>query len=272
MTPNELKALAEVALEVARAAAALAHEGFRKHPATERKANPADLVTAYDRAAEALVREQLAVHTPDLPVVGEEAGGRASGPTWYCDPIDGTTNFVHGHPFFCTSLGLMEDGVPLLGAVVAPALGVSWHGWVPAGGPHGTGGGAFRNGEPCRVSRCERVLDALTATGFNPQSDAAEIERAVRVLGHVLPRTRGVRRAGSAALDLTFVADGTLDAYWEGTLHAWDTAAGAALVLAAGGRITALNGGPAELSRGHILASNGTIHEAMLGLVQGLDT
>jgi len=262
MTPNELQALAEVALEVARAAADLAHQGFRKHPATERKANPADLVTAFDRAAEALVREQLAARTPGLAVVGEEEGGQASGPTWYCDPIDGTTNFVHGHPFFCTSLGLMEDGVPLLGAVVAPALGVSWHGWV--------GGGAFRNGEPCRVSGCEQVVDALTATGFNPQSDAGEIERAVRVLGHVLPRTRGVRRAGSAALDLTFVADGTLDAYWEGTLHAWDTAAGAALVLAAGGRVTALDGGPPELSRGHILASNGPIHEAMLGLVRGL--
>jgi myo-inositol-1(or 4)-monophosphatase len=269
MTPKELEALAEQALEVARDAAALALEGFRKHPEALHKTSAADLVTSFDRAAEARVREQLALRTPGVPVVGEEAGGRASGPTWYCDPIDGTTNFVHGHPFFCTSLGLMDDGVPLLGAVVAPALGLSWHGWV--GEPHGSGGRAFRNGEPCRVSSCQSLVDALTATGFNPQSDAAEIERAVRILGQVLPRTRGVRRAGSAALDLTFVADGTLDAYWEGTLHPWDTAAGAALVLAAGGKVSALGGGPAELSRGHILASNGAIHDAMLGLVHSLD-
>jgi myo-inositol-1(or 4)-monophosphatase len=263
MTPDELQALAELALEVAQDAATLAHEGFRKRPEARHKGGPADLVTEYDRAAEALVREQLAHRTPHLPVVGEETGGQPSGPTWYCDPIDGTTNFVHGHPFFCTSLGLLDGGVPVLGAVVAPELGLSWHGWV--------GGGAFRNGKPCRVSGCQRAQDALTATGFNPQSDAAEMRRAVAVLGEVLPHTRGVRRAGSAALDLTFVADGTLDAYWEGTLHAWDSAAGAALVLAAGGRVTALDGGPVDLSRGHLLASNGLIHQEMLALVQGLD-
>jgi myo-inositol-1(or 4)-monophosphatase len=258
MTPERLSELTRVALQAAEEAAALVLRGYRTGIASEEKAR-ADLVTAYDLASERLLRERLRARTPELPVVGEEQGGTADGPTWYCDPIDGTTNFVHGHPFFCVSVGLMEQGRPLLGAVVAPALGTRWHGYV--------GGGAWRDQAPCRVSATRELSRALLATGFHPASLRSPPHDNLGSFASLLREARGIRRCGSAALDLCMVADGTYDAYWERALHAWDAAAGAALVLAAGGRLTDLRGGPAELSIGHIVASNGLVHDAVLALL-----
>jgi myo-inositol-1(or 4)-monophosphatase len=220
----------------------------------------ADLVTEHDRRSEHLIRARLGQRAPGVRVVGEEHGGEASGPTFYCDPIDGTTNFVHGHPFFCVSIGLMERGRALAGAVVAPALGIAFHGFE--------GGGCFRNGAPCRVSQTRALADALLATGFHPQALAQGAPHDnLASFARVLPQVRGVRRCGSAALDLCMVADGTYDAYWERALSAWDTAAGAAIVLAAGGRITDLRGGPVDLSRGHLIASNGHVHDELVALL-----
>ena len=130
MTPARMQALTAVALEVADEAAALVLSAHRTEMAPTEKGR-ADLVTEYDVKSERLIRERLAERTPELRVVGEEEGGAGRrAPTWYCDPIDGTTNFVHGHPFFCVSIGLLEDGEALLGAVVAPALSLRWHGFV----------------------------------------------------------------------------------------------------------------------------------------------
>jgi myo-inositol-1(or 4)-monophosphatase len=259
MTPSRLEQLSRIALRVADEAAALALTGHRSALASTEKGH-ADLVTLYDVDCERLIRRRLAELTPDLAIVGEEQGGDESGPTWYCDPIDGTTNFVHGHPFFCVSIGLMEAGEALVGAVVAKALQLRWHGF--------RGGGAFRNGEPCRVSTTQSLQSALIATGFHPQvlqrkeSDHPESFR--RVLG---AGVHGIRICGSAALDLCLVADGTYDAYWEGHLHAWDTVAGAAIVTAAGGQITDLKGGKPNLAIGHIAVSNGAIHDQLLALL-----
>jgi myo-inositol-1(or 4)-monophosphatase len=140
MTPDRLQQLTRIALETAEEAAKFVMRAYRTEMSPSEKGR-ADLVTEFDVQSERLIRRRLGERTPDLPIVGEEEGGRAEGPTWYCDPIDGTTNFVHGHPFFCVSIGLLERGVPLCGAVVAPALGLRWHAWV--------GGRALRNDAPC---------------------------------------------------------------------------------------------------------------------------
>ena len=252
--------LAQIAFEVAAEAAQILLAGFRKHPAVREKAR-ADLVTEYDLASERLIRERLAERTPEIAIVAEELGGTAatgSGLTWYCDPLDGTTNFVHGHFFFCVSIGVAEAGVPIAGAVVAPALSTHWLAW--AGGP------ALRNGEPCQVSDTSELGQALVATGF-PSDRSQPASNNLAAFGSVKKQVRGVRRCGSAAIDLCLVADGTYDAYWERRLNAWDVMAGSALVLAAGGKLSALDGTPPDLSVGHILASNGRIHDHLLNLI-----
>ena len=257
MTEAELEQLAKVALEVAEEAAALVMRAYRCGISPSEKGR-ADLVTEYDVLSERLIRRRLGERTPGVPIVGEEEGGNPEGPTWYCDPIDGTTNFVHGHPFFCVSIGLMESNTPLCGAVVAPALATSWL----AHGKH-----AFRNGAPCKVSDTLLLSEALLGTGFPPAASRGNPEDNVDTFRRVLPHARGIRRCGAAAIDLCFVADGTYDAYWERKLNAWDVAGGAAVVLAAGGTITNLLGEPPDLKVGQILASNGHVHEAQLALL-----
>jgi len=256
-SPEEL---AQIAFEIASEAAQVLYAGFRRHPAVREKGR-ADLVTEYDLASEQLIRKRLAERTPGLAIVGEEQGGApALGDdlTWYCDPLDGTTNFVHGHFFFCVSLGVAEAGVPIAGAVVAPALATHWRGF--------RGGPALRNGEPCRVSETTELDRALVATGF-PSDRSRSPENNFSAFTNVKPRVRGIRRCGSAAIDLCLVADGTYDAYWERRLNAWDVMAGSALVLAAGGMLSALDGTPPDLSVGHILASNGRIHRDLSNLI-----
>jgi len=257
-TPERLDQLTRIALEVAEEAAAHVMRAYRTSVRASEKAR-SDLVTRYDLESEQLIRARLRELTPELPVVGEEEGGRADGPTWFCDPIDGTTNFVHGHPFFCVSLGLLDGSRPVLGAVVAPALDVRWYGAV--------GRGAFRNGSPCKVSDTRALADALLATGFHPRSQGSPPHDNVGSFATILPVSRGIRRCGSAAIDACMVADGTYDAYWERLLNTWDVAGGAAIALAAGARLSDLQGQDADLSIGHVLLSNGHVHEALLALL-----
>jgi myo-inositol-1(or 4)-monophosphatase len=258
----DIAKLTAAALTVAREAAQLVLEGYRSRPAVQRKASYADLVTQYDLQSERVIRQRLGELTPEIAIVGEEEGGDVGDtPTWFCDPIDGTVNFAHGHPFFCVSIGLMYRGLPLAGAVVAPALQLEWHGF--------SGGGVFRNGERCSVGQPVELPDALVATGISPvMRRHGHPEDNLAAFCRVTPAVRDIRRCGSAALDLTFVADGTYDAYWERRLAPWDIAAGAALVLAAGGRITDLLGGAYDLTRGYVLASSGHVHEALLELLR----
>lgn len=255
-SPAELCA---VALDVAREAGVLLLEGWRSRPEASLKGR-ADLVTKYDLASERLIRQRLGERAPELGLVAEEEGGaRGSGPTWFVDPLDGTMNFVHGHFFWAVSIAVLDAGEPVAGAVVAPALRSEW--WAWRGGP------AQRNGEPCSVSSTARIGDALIATGFPadrtrvPDNNFASFERVKRA-------AQGVRRCGSAAIDMCLVADGTYDGYWERKLNAWDLGAGAAVLASAGGRLTALDGGPPRLEIGHVVASNGHIHDALVELVQ----
>jgi myo-inositol-1(or 4)-monophosphatase len=258
----DLASLTQSALTVAREASQVVLTGYRSHPAVQRKSGYADLVTQYDLASEKLIRRRLAELTPGIAIVGEEEGGELSEKlTWVCDPIDGTVNFAHGHPFFAVSVGLMKGGIPLAGAVVAPALQSEWYGFF--------GGGAFRNGSPCRVSTNDSLPDALVATGISPVLRRnGHPEDNLAAFGRVTPEVRDIRRCGSAALDMCLVADGTYDAYWERKLAAWDIAAGAALLLAAGGKLTDLLGGAYDLTRGYVVASNGHVHDALLSLLE----
>lgn len=238
----------EAGLSAAREAATLVMEGFRGRYRVQTKAH-AELFTEYDVRSEELIRKALAEATPGIAIVGEEDGGTASSElTWFVDPIDGTTNFVAGHPWFAVSVGLMCGKEPIAGAVVAPALGLSWWGWV--------GGGAWRDGVPCRVKDNTRLSNALISTGF-PTRSGAPGARQVQRHARVVAATRDVRRCGSAAIELCLVAEGVYDVYWMRRLDHWDTAAGAAIVLAAGGawqsheverEVHELAGNPAMLS------------------------
>jgi myo-inositol-1(or 4)-monophosphatase len=272
--------LAATALLVAEEAATLVAAGYRSRPRSDEKA-PHDLVTEFDRASERLLVARLGSLAPGIPVVGEEASALGTkgrpGLVWYVDPLDGTTNFVHGHPFWSVAVGLMEDDRPVAGAVVAPVVSLRWHGHVPPGtavtlsdgapapsGPRQST--AFRNGAPCSVSTVAQLGDALVATGFPAKPDRAPDDNFDSFIA-VQRVVQGVRRCGSAAMDLCMVADGTYDGYWERALHAWDTVAASAVVLAAGGTVTALDGGTPDYHVGHVVASNGLLHAALVGVL-----
>jgi myo-inositol-1(or 4)-monophosphatase len=248
---------------IAREAGGIVMGGYRRG-ATISKKGAADLVTEFDVASETHVCRELARVFPAIAIVGEESQGKRQVQAedalrFFVDPIDGTTNFAHGHPFFCVSLGLCQGGTPLAGVIYAPALGVCWTGAV--------GHGAFRNGEACRVSRCEALSEALCATGFGYEV-AGKQDGNISEFAEVQARARGVRRCGAAALDLALVADGTYDAYWEFMLQPWDMAAGAALVLAAGGHATGFGGEPLDALKGAVVASaGGPLHRELLGVV-----
>jgi myo-inositol-1(or 4)-monophosphatase len=260
-SPSEGARLAADCLEIAERAAAVALRGFRKRPEIRAKSHK-DLVTEFDVACQELALSLLAERHPGVPVIAEEGDLASASPgrglCFAVDPIDGTTNFAHGHPIWCVSIGMLLDGEPFGGAVVAPAIATRWHGHREGGG-----GRVYRNGEPCRTSETTTLEEALVATGFPPNRDVAP-DNNFASFERVKRRALAVRRCGAAAIDLCFVADGTYDAYWERRLHLWDLAAGAGLVLAAGGRATDLEGAPARWTHGHVAVSNGLVHDALI--------
>lgn len=269
--PSEgaLRELASVAASAAASAAAIVMRGYRSRPRADEKA-ARDLVTEFDRASQEAIVEQLASHAPGIPILAEEGAEEALASEgrrllWCVDPLDGTTNFVHGHPFWCVSIGLMAGREPVLGVVVAPALALEWRGLraLAEGCAEAT-----RNAEPCRVSTTGNLAHALIGTGFPPDRTRAP-DNNFDSFTRVKKAAQGVRRCGSAAIDLCLVADGTYDAYWERRLHLWDLAAAGAVALAAGARITALDGGPPEYRIGHVAASNGRFHDALVAEILG---
>jgi myo-inositol-1(or 4)-monophosphatase len=230
--------------------------GYRSRPRATKK-GPIDFVTEFDERSETSLRASL--HDCGFPVVAEEHGGTSAEYTVYVDPLDGTTNYLHGHPFYAVSIGLLHFGTPVVGLVAAPSLNVIW-----------TGGVAIpskRNGETCTVSATADLDAALVATGFPYDRRTSEDNNfnAFLALKRV---TRGVRRCGSAAVDLCLVGDGTYDGYWEKKLNPWDYAGGAAVVTGAGGRLSAFDGTEADLRSGHVVASNGHLHEALLRAIR----
>ncbi len=278
-TPEGLDAILDVTRRAAREAASLVQAGFRHAPQVEHK-GAVDLVTEFDRRSEILVRQRLAEALP-FAIVGEEEGGASGDVAFFVDPVDGTTNFVHGHPFWCVSIGLAVHGDPVLGVVVSPPLGLEWSGWIaPQGERRATrrsverataavllGASAAEAAElvveaPCTVSSVASLGDALLATGF-PYDRRTSPDNNFDAFTAIKRRCQAVRRCGSAALDLCLVADGTYDGYWERKLRPWDIAAGIALVRAAGGRATDFDGGTTSLTSGHVIATNGAIHDVL---------
>ena len=198
---------------------------------------------------------------PDHAILGEEMGGSAtppSGPCWVFDPIDGTTNFAHGLPIFCSSLALEINGVPAVAAIYDPSRRELY--------TAERGQGAWLNGTPLRVSTTATLIDALLCTGF-PYSVQQDSKALVGMFAAFLGVSRAVRRLGSAALDLCYVAAGRLDGFWEQSLHPWDMAAGALIVQEAGGTVTNLEGGPYSSRGRSIVATNTHIHPAMLEII-----
>ncbi|HYW54605.1 MAG TPA: inositol monophosphatase family protein [Dongiaceae bacterium] len=212
-----------------------------------------DLVTDADRASEALIVARIRDAFPRAAILGEEGGtyGGHGDERFVVDPLDGTTNYAHRYPLFCVSIAYERAGAVEAGVVFAPALGELY--------AARRGGGTTCNGAPVRVSPIAAVSNALVCTGFNPAAYA----RNGLYFAHVSDRAQGVRRDGSAALDLAFVAAGRYDAFWEWDLKPWDVAAGALLIEEAGGRAGAIGGGPLDIAAGSILASNGAVHDEM---------
>ncbi|MGE5833293.1 MAG: inositol monophosphatase family protein [Acidobacteriota bacterium] len=250
------------AIEAALAAGRLHLELFRQDPRIEKK-GPIDLVTAADVAAEQAFRQLIASRFPAHAVLGEEHGAGRSGPAdarwrWIIDPLDGTTNFAHGLALFCVSIALEVDGRTEIAVVYDPVAQELF--------TAERAGGARLNGVPMRVSSRIVLIDALLCTGF-PYSIREEQRRQVEVFAGFLGRSRAVRRLGSAALDLCYVAAGRFDGFWEEQLHAWDIAAGALIVEEAGGRVTGYADEPLDLFAGRIVASNGALHAPMLEVI-----
>lgn len=265
--PDELERIRASACAAAHDAARFVWTGYRRPLRVEHK-GAVDLVTAYDRESEERLRSALRAAFPDIPLVGEEAGGEAdpAGPVFFVDPLDGTTNFVHGHPFWCVSIGLAVGGLPLVGVVVAPALGVEWTGWATADGrARSAVRRAYDRGESeaCQVSTTAAIDQALLATGF-PYDRRSSDDNNFDAFVAIKRECQAVRRCGSAALDLCLVADGTYEGYWERKLKPWDLAGGAALVRAAGGQVSDFDGGGAFLATGHAVATNGRVHADLL--------
>ncbi len=222
-----------------------------------------DLVTEVDVAIEREFRQLITARFPEHTVLGEEMGGSPAAPSgacWVFDPIDGTTNFAHGLPIFCSSLALEIDGVAQVAAVYDPTRRELF--------TAERGGGAFLNGKPLKVSSAESLIEAVLVTGF-PYDVHARVQEIVGLFAEFVGRARAVRRLGSAAIDLCYVAAGRMDGFWERDLNAWDIAGGALLVQEAGGTITRFDGQP-YFSRGRdVVASNGRIHGAMLDVIAG---
>ena len=220
-----------------------------------------DLVTEVDVAIERMFRAMIAERFPDHQVLAEEFGGSATvpaGPCWVFDPIDGTTNFAHGLPIFCSSLALEIDGRAEVAAIYDPTRKELF--------TAERGGGAFLNGKPLRVSSASRLIDAMLVTGF-PYDVHSRVDEIVGLFGAFVGQVRAVRRLGSAAIDLCYVAAGRLDGFWESDLKAWDIAGGALIVAEAGGRITNMAGEPFSSRGSHVLASNGHLHDVMVDVI-----
>jgi len=258
LADGEVERLALVAQRAARAGAEQLQCHFGQLEKIREKGRAGDLVTEADLAAEQAVLEVLAAETPELGVLAEESGrrpGRGTDLEWCVDPLDGTTNYAHRYPFFGTSIGLTWRGRPLLGALAVPALQHLY--WAAPGL------GAWCNDSRICVSTCTDLASSLLVTGF-AYDRHTRLDNNYAEFAWFTHRSRGVRRGGSAAVDLAFVADGRLDGYWERGLSPWDLAAGLVLVEQAGGVICAYDGSPAELASGRVIACTPGLQQALI--------
>jgi myo-inositol-1(or 4)-monophosphatase len=247
----------EVAVDAARRAGGLLLGRLGALRQIDYKGSPSNIVTEMDRQAEALIVECIERRFPDHAILAEEGGGHSgsSAHRWIVDPLDGTTNYAHGMPFFAVSIALEIDGVVALGVVYDPNREECF--------TARRGHGAFLNGAPIRVSETPTLDESLLSTGY-PYDIRKIRDNNLAEHAAFMVRCRSVREMGSAAINLALVATGRLDAFWELQLGPWDVAAGCLMVEEAGGRVTNPEGGPVDLDSPSVVASNGRIHGEML--------
>ena len=240
---------------MAREAGSLLMDYFRQHVKIEYKGD-VDLVTVADRESEALILERIRKPFPTHDVMGVEGTRIETGSEykWYVDPLDGTTNFAHGYPVFCVSLAVERRGQRVAGVIYDPTRDEMFSAEL--------GSGARLNGQAIHVSATANLGECLVATGFPSQKRHKNPN--IYFYHQITLRTHGVRRAGSAALDLCNVASGRYDGFWEFNLNPWDTAAGVLMVEEAGGKVTDFSGGQFQIASRETLASNGPVHAALL--------
>jgi myo-inositol-1(or 4)-monophosphatase len=248
----------ETAVEIAREAGALLTNYFERRVAFETKGE-FDLVTEADRASERLVVERLRSHFPSHAIVAEEGGGHesASEYRWYVDPLDGTTNFAHSFPLYNVTLGLERSGELIAGVVFDPTRQEMF--------TAERGSGAYLNNRRIHVSPVKRLTNCLASSGFPARKRHHNVN--IHFYYQVAMASHGVRRTGSAAIDLAYVACGRLDCFWEFGLKPWDVAAGTLLVSEAGGRVSDMRGAPHSVTDSDdVLADNGALHQEILAL------
>jgi len=247
----------ETSVEIAREAGALLSKYFERRVTFELKGEH-DLVTEADRASEQLVIERLSSHFPSHSIVAEEGGGHigSSEYCWYVDPLDGTTNFAHGFPMYNITMALEQSGELIAGVIFDPEHNELF--------TAERGSGAYLNNRRIRVSKVSQLENTLVATGFPSRKRHENVN--IHFYYQLAMLTHGVRRAGSAALDLAYVASGRLDGFWEFGLNPWDMAAGILLITEAGGKCSDMKGGPVTLRGPHLVADNGLVHQQILDL------
>ncbi len=251
-----------IAIEAAREAGRFLNLSLGKVRTIEqKKGEERNLVSEIDRGAEERIIAIIKRRFPTHAILAEESGGSEAPAEcrWIIDPLDGTTNFLHGVPIFCTSIAVEHNGEVVAGVVYDPCRNEMF--------TAEKGSGAFLNGKRLKVSNQSRLIDSLLVTGF-PYDIAANPDGVVERFVGFLMAARGVRRLGSAALDLSYVAAGRFDGFWEVYLNPWDMAAGALFVREAGGMTTDMNGVPLNIYQKRVVASNGTIHQAMLEVLK----
>lgn len=263
MTSAPLQNYLELAIQAAQLAGTqlLKYRGQLTH--IRSKSSSGDLVTEADEASESAILEFLKPLLPSHGFLAEESGQHdvAREWLWAIDPLDGTLNYAHQLPFFCVSLGLLYRLQPVVGVIHAPVLQETFSAFA--------GGGAFLNGQPIQVSHTLTLRQSLLATGF-PYRKAEIRDNNYAEFCYLADQTQDIRRPGSAALDLAYVACGRFDGFWERHLHAWDICAGALLVCEAGGQVSDYQGNPCNPMQGEIVASNGHIHSALQGALQSI--
>jgi myo-inositol-1(or 4)-monophosphatase len=252
-----------IAVKAARRAGSIINRAALEGGALEVKAkNKNDFVTQVDRAAEQAIIGVIHAAYPDHSILAEESGdtpGARAEHRWVIDPLDGTTNYIHGFPQYCVSIALEHRGVPTHGVVYDPGKNELF--------TASRGRGAFLDDRRMRVSKCTRLQDALVGTGF-PYKEVSRLDLYMHQLRTMMTSSAGVRRAGAAALDLAYVAAGRLDAFWEMGLSRWDMAAGALLIQEAGGMVADLQGGADFLDRGEIVAATPKVLPQLLAALR----
>jgi myo-inositol-1(or 4)-monophosphatase len=256
--PSESRSVLELALRLADEAGKIQRDRYETNFSVTTKGTTIDLVTEVDHACEALIVGEIERLRPDDAILAEEGGGldrEGARWRWIIDPLDGTTNYAHGFPRFCVSIGVEFEGEREVGVAYDPLLRECFHAV--------RGHGAWLGERRLEVSSEPDLGNALIATGFAYDVRKSRDDN-VAEFARMLKGARGLRRDGSAALDLAYVASGRLDAYWEMKLSPWDVAAGILLVQEAGGRVTDMSGGPAPSSGKQIVASNAALHDEIL--------